>query len=185
MTSPERCLLIIFGASGDLTKRKLIPALYDLFRQQLLPRNFAVLGISRTNYSDQTFRDQMMKDLEEFAGKITLEKETLQEFIKLLYYQSIDTKAPEDYALLKSRLQEVDVERQISGNYIFYLATPPSMYEVIASSLAAQGLHKQSKTIGWKRIVVEKPFGYDVESAIQLNKKLQRFFNEDQIYRID
>ena len=185
MATTESCLLIIFGASGDLTKRKLMPALYDLYRQKLLPENFAVLGISRTNHSDQTFRDQIMKDLKEFAGKIPLEKETLQDFIKLLYYQSIDTKTPEDYSILKSRLQEVDAERQISGNYIFYLATPPSMYEVISSSLAAQGLHKQSKSAGWKRIVVEKPFGYDLESAIQLNRKLQKFFNEDQIYRID
>lgn len=185
INSPPSCMLVIFGASGDLTKRKLIPALYDLFRRKILPQNFAVMGVSRTNYSDQTFRQEMEKDLKEFARNTSIDRKTLSRFIKRIYYQSIDTKDAAQYEQLKLRLQQIDKERKIHGNYIFYLATPPSMYEVIASSLAAQGLHKQSKNIGWKRIIVEKPFGYDLESAVQLNKKLQKFFKEEQIYRID
>jgi glucose-6-phosphate 1-dehydrogenase len=185
MSNPESCLVVIFGASGDLAKRKLVPALFNLYRQKLLPRQFAVLGVSRTDFSEETFREQMGRALREFGGKGAVEEENLHEFIQLLYYQSIETKTPEHYALLKSRLEAVDKERQLSGNFIYYLATPPAMYEVVATSLASQGLHAQSGESGWKRIIVEKPFGTDLDSAIHLNRQLQNHFLEDHIYRID
>jgi glucose-6-phosphate 1-dehydrogenase len=185
MEKPQNCVVVIFGASGDLTKRKLVPALFDLFRQNLLPEKFAILGVSRSNFSDDAYRDKMLKDVKEFCEKSPVQNDKLQEFLKRIFYLSIDTKAPDDYAQLKKRLDEIDAKFQLGGNYIYYLATPPNLYETIASSLSSQGLHRQGKDSGWIRIVVEKPFGYDLLSAVQLNKKLQKFFHEDQIYRID
>ena len=185
MEKPNNSIIVIFGASGDLTKRKLMPALFDLYRQDLLPDKFAILGVARSEYSDNSFRDKMMQDVKEFCEKSPVKNDKLKEFLQKIYYQSINTKAPDDYANLKNKLDEIDKKNEIGQNYIYYLATPPSLYETIAGSLAKQGLHHQGKDSGWKRIIVEKPFGYDLESAIQLNNKMQKSFHEDQIYRID
>ncbi|MEO1449984.1 MAG: glucose-6-phosphate dehydrogenase [Bacteroidota bacterium] len=183
MKASENLILTIFGASGDLTYRKLVPAVYDLFKQDLLPDCFAILGVSRTRFSDEEFRVKMEKGIREFANKEVDDQEALDRFLNMLYYQPIDTKDVEDYAHLKNRLQEIDGNCQTSGNVIFYLSTPPSLYDVIPMHLAAHGLNKQEK--GWSRLIVEKPFGYDLASGQDLNEKLLTVFDESQLYRID
>ena len=185
MQKPVNCILVIFGASGDLTRRKLIPALFDLYRQDLLPEKFAILGVGRTVFSDVAFRDHILTNIKTFCERKPVESGLLNKFTENLYYQTIDTKKLEDYKNLKDRLNAIDKELGIGGNYIYYLATPPGLYETVAESLGVQGLNKQGDGEGWKRIIVEKPFGYDLNSARFLNTNLQKVFNENQIYRID
>jgi len=175
MKKPQDQILVIFGASGDLTKRKLIPALFDLYQQKLLPDNFAVLGASRSELSDDDFRNRVnefLPDNEEVAA-----------FMKLLYYQPVQNNSADDFIPLKNRLNELSEALDIEKNYIFYLSTPPSLYGVIPLFLAENGLSKSDKY--FRRLIVEKPFGITLESAKELNVQLLSYFSEDQIYRID
>lgn len=183
MRAPENLILVIFGASGDLTERKLLPAVYDLHKQNLLPTRFAVVGVGRTEYSDHAFRKKMYQGIEKNVKEDNSRPGSLRAFCQNLYYVSLDTKSADEYKKLKDKLTALDAELQTGGNYIFYMATPPSLYPVIPNNLAAHDLNKQKS--GWRKLIIEKPFGYDLESARSLNQKLQRFFKEDQIYRID
>jgi len=185
MEQIDKFILIIFGASGDLTRRKLMPALFDLYRQKLLPESFAVLGVGRTEFSNRAFREHMLNNVEAFCQKKPVEQEQLADFVKHLYYQALDTKNSSQYKKLKSKLTLIEEKLKIGDNYIYYLATPPMLYETIAVALGEQGLQHQGNGKGWKRIIVEKPFGYDLLSAQQLNSSFQKVFSEDQIYRID
>lgn len=175
MKKPENQILVIFGASGDLTRRKLIPALYDLFLQDLLPPNFCVLGASRTSMSDDEFRQSMLQFLP--PGDIH------DGFTKMLYYQAIEPSEAGSYKKLTQRLGTLDKKLKTNGNFIFYLSTPPSLYEIIPHNLATAGLSR-SET-GFRRLIVEKPFGINHETAQQLNITLLKYFDENQIYRID
>lgn len=169
-------VLIIFGASGDLTKRKLIPALYTLFKRKLLPEKFAILGAARTPLEDDEFREK--------ANEFLPSEKEVSEFKKMLYYQPIsDYNNSDEFNLLKDRLKEITSATQITENFIFYLSTPPSLYGVIPKLLCENGLSKSDKF--FRRLIVEKPFGTDLESAKELNKTLLNYFEEDQIYRID
>ncbi len=179
MNNPEPLILIIFGASGDLTKRKLIPALYELFEQKLLPEKIAVLGVSRTDLSDQEFRQKMM----EFLPNTSKNEDQLTTFLESLFYQSLETSFADDYLKLKKRLETLGQTLAIPANYIFYLSTPPLLYQVIPQILAETGLNDVSR--GFRRIIIEKPFGTDLNSAKELNRKLLSFYTEDQLYRID
>ncbi|MFC2112711.1 glucose-6-phosphate dehydrogenase [Bacteroidota bacterium] len=184
MQKPEAQLITIFGASGDLTRRKLIPALYNLFLQNLLPDRFAVLGAGRKPLTDETFREQMSTALKSHSGNPpNASEEKAESFIRKLYYISLDTSDPDSYLALKQRLGKLEKDIDTGGNLIFYLATPPSLYTPIAHSLSKQGLTEEGR--GWRRIVVEKPFGYDLESSRELNLKFREVFREEQIYRID
>ncbi len=174
-------IFVIFGASGDLTERKLIPAIFHLYAHKSLPENFAVLGVSRSKYSDEDFRKKVL-DSELFDSK-DADQSVIDNFAQKLFYQAIDTGDGTAYGHVKERLTTLDAQFSTNGNYIFYLSTPPKLYETIPAYLAEQGLSDQSK--GWKRLVIEKPFGYDRTSAFALNKKLLQYFEEDQIYRID
>lgn len=185
MTNPDNHILVIFGASGDLAYRKLIPALFDLFVQDLLPEKFAVLGVSRTEISDDAFREKMKEGIEKFANLGNEKKDEIPAFLPSLYYQAIDTFDAEDYGTLKNRLESMDNDLGTGSNYLFYLSTPPNLYPVIPKNLAAHKLNEQSKSKGWKRIIIEKPFGYDLDSGKSLNKDLLNHFSEDQLYRID
>ncbi len=183
MKAKDDHILIIFGASGDLTKRKLIPALFSLEKQKRLPEKFIVLGVSRTELTGEQFRQRMIPELEKEASGQE-EKNLIRTFLNRLSYFPLDTGNPADYARLKEKFQEIDKATGDCGNAIYYLATPPSLYEIIPMSLHQQGLTgNQGK--GWKRLIVEKPFGYDLQSARHLNRKLLEYFSEDQIYRID
>ena len=175
MKKADNQILVIFGASGDLTKRKLIPALFKLYLQNLLPKNFAVLGASRSPLSDEDFRDRA----DEFLPK----HEQLDAFKKLLYYQPVQNNSPEDFVPLKNRLETIAENTGIERNYIFYLSTPPSLYGVIPKFLAENGLSQSDNY--FRRLIVEKPFGTTLDSAKELNINLLNYFKEEQIYRID
>lgn len=177
-------ILVIFGASGDLTERKLIPALYDLKSQGLLPEQFAVLGASRSKMSDDDFRNKMKSSVHEFLdNKENINDKILNDFLGILHYQPIDTSNPADYEKLNKRLTELDAKYQTYGNFLFYLSTPPSLYEQIVTNLGNHRLNSQEK--GWRRIIVEKPFGYDLDSAKKLNNEILKIFKEEQVFRID
>lgn len=171
--------MIIFGASGDLTKRKLMPALYTLYKENRLPDDFAILGIGRTEYKDEAFRAYIHKELERFVAAKERVEETINEFCNHLNYQTMDPADAQQYDALGSRLQAL-TGGEDSGNYLFYLATPPSLYGVIPLHLKAAHLNTPQS-----RIIVEKPFGYDLESAQNLNQIYSSVFDEHQIYRID
>lgn len=180
MKKPQNHILVIFGASGDLAYRKLIPALADLQEQNLLPEKFAVLGVGRTPLSDEEFRKKMGDGIREFASK---KDNNIKAFASQLYYYDFDTTEPEEYKGLKTKLEELDKAFETGHNFIFYLATPPSLYATAAKSLAQQGLNNETE--GFSRLIVEKPFGHDLESAQKLNRQLLKHFDEEQIYRID
>lgn len=175
-------IFVIFGASGDLTRRKLIPAIYDLYKENHLPEQFALLGVSRSFLSDEDFRSKafLENELLDLSGE---SEEHIQGFVNKLFYQPIDTALASDYEKVRDRLGTLDGQFQTQGNYIFYLSTPPSLYDVIPAHLAAQGLNQKEGS--WRRLVIEKPFGYDRASARALNLSLKTHFKEEQIYRID
>jgi len=186
MEKAENNLIVIFGASGDLTHRKLVPALFDLYRKEHLPEGFAVLGVSRTKKTDASFRKQMVESLKGSFSGSTQDDAMVRKFVKHLYYQTMDISQASEYKKLKKRMEKVDKQYQIEGNYIYYLSIAPSMYETIVHNLGLEGLQKENRhDSACKRIIVEKPFGYDLTSARSLNKKLLKVFREPQIYRID
>ena len=175
-------IFVIFGASGDLAVRKLIPAIFELYQGKYLPENFAVLGVSRSKYSDADFRKKVFYE-SEFINLENKAEDTQKDFAERLSYTAIQTSETEDYAKVKKQLAKIDKQFNIGGNYIYYLSTPPFLYKTIPACLAAHQLNEE--TDGWKRLVIEKPFGYDLETAIALNKDIKQYFHEDQIYRID
>lgn len=185
MRKPADCCVVIFGASGNLTQTKLLPALFDLYCQDLLPDHFAVLGVSRTPLTDDEFRERMIEGVRRHAQLRSDDAATLERFARVLFYQPIDTGLAEEYAKVRMRLEELDRAQGTGGNYLYYMATPPVLYETVAEGLAAQGLTCQTEGGPWRRVIVEKPFGYDLASAQALNRKLQEIFAENQIYRID
>ena len=179
MQTDNNCI-VIFGASGDLTHRKLIPALYNLYKIGRLSENFSVLGVARSDLNDETFREKMREAL---IHNEETTPETLDAFCSHLYYQSVNTSDAQDYGKLVPRLDELHDKYQTCGNTLYYMSTPPSLYGVIPECLAAHGLNTEE--YGWKRIIVEKPFGYDEKTAQALDVQIHRFFEEHQIYRID
>lgn len=182
MKKTDDQVLVIFGGSGDLTKRKLIPAVFNLFKGGFLPKCYAVVGVGRTEYSDDEYRKWVVTE-NEHLDQQQKDKSDLQEFAKLIYYQSLDTKDISSYTSLTERLQKLDEEKDTCHNYIFYLSTPPSLYATVVEGLAVNGLNAEKN--GWSRLIVEKPFGYDLNSAKKLNAQLLEHFSEEQIYRID
>ncbi len=181
MKQADNQMLIIFGASGDLTARKLIPAIFDLFKGGFLPDNYIILGASRSKLSDEDFRNRVLLESSYFdLGKE--EKELISSFTNKLFYEPIKG-YESDFTDLAKRIGQLDKDYQTDQNYIFYLSTPPRVYKGIAENLASVGL--SGETTGWSRLIVEKPFGYSLETAQNLNKELLQYFNESQIYRID
>jgi glucose-6-phosphate 1-dehydrogenase len=181
--TPEPCTVVIFGATGDLTHRKLVPALYNLQRERLLPPGFNVIGFARRDWSDDYFRDTLQKDAAEFS-RSGLDESLWTNFAANITYLRSSFDDPEGYAELSQRLDMLDEQRGASGNRLFYLATPPESYPVIIQQLGAAGLAK-SKGNGWSRIIIEKPFGHDLASANALNVEVHKVFDESQVYRID
>jgi len=179
--TPEPCVMVIFGASGDLTKRKLLPAVYTLFKERLVPPNFSVVGFSRSEMSDDQFRSRMREGVEEFGGKV--DTDTWQTFAAGLRYVSAHPHHPEGYGKLEKVLSQLDRERATGGNRVYYLAVPPSSFQPIVRNLQSAGLAESAK--GWARLIIEKPFGHDLESAKALNRELAEVFHEEQVYRID
>lgn len=176
------CTLVIFGATGDLARRKLLPALYRLAADRRLPPGFAVLGVSRRALSDEQFRDAAREAVSSYLEDGSLSEQIWSEFARALHYVPGDVGDPVAFAGLAARLAEIETERHTGGNVLFYLATQPAQYEAAAGGIAAAGLHQGA---GFRRVVIEKPFGWDLESARRLNRRLGQVFPEEAIYRID
>ena len=180
--TPAPCMVVIVGASGDLTARKIVPALFNLYLNGGLPNPFFVVGCARTPLSSDAFRDKMKEALRE-AG--LLDEKRWQSFSSLLFYQPIEYEEQASFEALAQTLVQLDREFGIGGNKVFYLAIPPSLYPSSARMLGLAGLSGKGGQGGWTRIVVEKPFGRDLETAIELDRTLHKYFQEQQIFRID
>lgn len=176
-------VIIIFGAAGDLTKRKLIPALLNLASQELVSSQVAIVGMDRVEMDSDTYRQTLSEEIETYVGD-GFNQDVWNENVGKTYYMPGDFRNAESYQQLKTFLQHVDQEQGTPGNYLFYLATPPSFFGVIATELGKAGLTEEVDS-QWRRIIIEKPFGRDLESARELNKTLHQSFEEKQIYRID
>jgi glucose-6-phosphate 1-dehydrogenase len=178
---PE-CAVVIFGANGDLTKRKLMPALYRLAYDRRLSTGFAVVGSSRTPLTDDQFRENMRAAVKEFSEDTDFDTNVWQTFAQGLFYVAGDVGDPGLYDQLAQKLAAIENQRHTGGNVMFYLSTQPSQYAGISHGLGGAGLGKGT---GWRRLVVEKPFGHDLASARELSDRLHEVFNESDVYRID
>ncbi len=179
----DPCVIIIFGATGDLTKRKLIPALYRLWCQNLIGTGFAVIGAARTPMSHDDFRKMMREAIQEFSEEKPDQVEW-ENFSSMLFYNATDVKDPVSFDRLGTLLEQMDRDHGTSGNRLFYLATPPSYYASAIEALGNAKLNDPGQG-SWVRIIVEKPFGRDAQSARELNQLVHRVFDEEQVYRID
>ncbi|MGB2716998.1 MAG: glucose-6-phosphate dehydrogenase [Vicinamibacterales bacterium] len=178
--TPGPSVLVIFGASGDLTRRKLLPAIYHLSRAQRLPAQFSIIGVARTPMTDEAFRGQFQESLKEFAGvEAASQDDVARSLARRIHYIAGELDSPDLYRSLAERLGEAATE-----GVLFYLAIPPSVYATVAERLGEAGLSKPQPH-GWRRLIVEKPFGVDLESARSLNGVLHKHFDEEQIFRID
>src|SRR5579863_9445948 len=178
---PE-CTVVIFGANGDLTKRKLLPALYRLMYERRLAPGFAVIGVSRTPMSDDQFRDKMKESVKKFLEDSPFDEDVWAGFSQGLFYMAGDVHDAASYTRLSARLSEIEEARKTGGNVLFYLSTQPSQYAMTAKGIGAAGMARGN---GWRRIIIEKPFGRDLDSAKALSRDVHEVFDESELYRID
>lgn len=183
MENPGNLVIVIFGASGDLTSRKLIPAIFSLRSQHLMPEKYAIVGVGRTMISSEEFREKMRKAIFTSSEDKVTDYELVSDFLKSLFYHCMDSSSFEAYSGLDDVLKKTDTRYGNCGNYIFYMATPPSLYQPIAVNLKKVGLTDQN--CGFRRVIIEKPFGYDLETGKELNRTLHEIISEEQIFRID
>src|ERR1035438_6908241 len=183
MENPQNCIIVIFGASGDLTCRKLIPAIFELKLQQMLPEKFFIVGVSRSDFTRDVFCEKVVKGIRDFSKEKEIPADQLRDFCDQVTYISMGMDSQDEYVKLGKQVDEIDKKNGIGGNWLFYLATPPDVFEPIAGYLGHAGLTNQEH--GYRRIIFEKPFGHDLQSAINLNRDLLKILSEDQIYRID
>jgi glucose-6-phosphate 1-dehydrogenase len=186
--APDPCAIVIFGASGDLTRRMLLPALYNLFLDGRLPDRFAVIGFARTAWSDEEFRQHAHASVREFSRR-PLEESVFEQFARRLYYVAGEYANAESHTRLATLLEHVEGEHDTDGNHLFYLALPPSASEEIIEMMGRTGQvisHREGdESGGWSRLIVEKPFGDDLESATRLNRIIHTAFREEDVFRID
>ena len=187
---PDPCVFVIFGATGDLTQRKLLPTLAHLFHDHPLPRPFAIVGFARRPMNNEQWRGMVLDSIDKYMPEDDrLDSKAQNEFVQHLYYCQSDFNDREGYQKLADLLEQLDEEKGTEGNRIFYLATPPTTYSEIIHQLGGAGLARPLQGNGnegsWTRIIIEKPFGRDLASAQKLNRELARVFHENQIYRID
>jgi glucose-6-phosphate 1-dehydrogenase len=191
--SAPPCAMVIFGASGDLTKRKLLPALYNISASGLLPEKFAVVGFAFDDMNTDQFRDTLTKEMREFVGQSLDESRWHDVFAKRVFYIKGNFEDPQAYAELGKTLSQIDQQFGTEGNYLFYLAVPPSFFDKIIRQLGAANLAKERRSDdgsggsagGYRRVIIEKPFGHDYDSARTLNREIGKVLREEQIYRID
>ncbi|MDT0123402.1 glucose-6-phosphate dehydrogenase [Paenibacillus sp. RRE4] len=177
----EPTTIVLFGATGDLAKRKIYPALYNLYLEKKLPETFSLIGMGRREWSDEFFQAQVEKSLHEFSRRQG-DHESVKSFVKAFRYSVLNITHKEDYIKLLQLVEQREAELGIPSNRLFYLSVGPEFFEPIAENIQASGL---GSTQGWKRLVIEKPFGHDLQSARELNRKLSESFTEEEIYRID
>ena len=178
--TPGAAVLVIFGATGDLTRRKLLPALYNLSKGRRLPARFSVIGVARENLPDEGLRTIFGDSLRQFVG-LKEEDEIARSLAERMHYVGGDFRDAALYQKLKARLEEVDS----ASGALFYLAIPPSIYATVIEQLGAAGLCRQASDRDWRRVIVEKPFGTDLSTARELNRIVHKHFDESQVYRID
>ncbi|AFZ65875.1 glucose-6-phosphate dehydrogenase [Deinococcus peraridilitoris] len=181
--APEPCTLVIFGVTGDLAKRKLLPAVFGLWQDGQLGPGFSVVGIGRAAMTPDEFRDFTREALTSSKETDAIGEGNLERFVELASYVGGNFDAPETYQSIQERLSEIERERGAGRNAVFYLSTPPSLFEEVTTALGQAGL--QGEQEGWRRLIIEKPFGHDLQSARALNDSLHRVWEEHQIYRID
>src|SRR4029453_17462369 len=180
---PQPCIIVIFGATGDLTHRKLIPALYNLAADGDLPPAVAIVGFARRKKSDDEFRENLKKAPRKFSRQ-PVRDEIWKTFAQSIFYHQSEFADESGYKKLVTRLDEIDKERGTRGNRLFYFAAAPDQFEPILKHLKAAGLSETCKG-SWARVIVEKPFGSDLASARELNRIVRNSFAEEQTYRID
>lgn len=173
---------VLFGATGDLAKRKIYPALYNLYMDQKMPKSFSVIGLGRRELSDTDFQANVEKSLHEFSRQTPEEASQVRDFIGAFRYCSLNNTKLEDYTKLLKLVQQREQELNIPENRMFYMSVAPEFFEPIALNIQESGL---GNTKGWKKLIIEKPFGHDLQSARDLNEKLSNTFAEEEIYRID
>lgn len=185
--TPEPCILVILGASGDLTSRKLFPALYNLKREGLLPSHFACIGFARREKTHDQFRSEMYNAVNKYSRMKPVDQKLWDEFAEQVFYHRSEFDNDEGYQSLDRFLQDLDAKFGTKGNRIFYLSTPPSYFPDIVKQLSVHNLIYDSEKIHnkWSRVIIEKPFGRDFDSAVELQHKISEHLKEDQIYRID
>jgi glucose-6-phosphate 1-dehydrogenase len=182
---PDPSILVLFGATGDLAHRKVVPALYQLWRTNLLPHEFVLLAIGRRPYDHDSFRAEIRKALEEYSRVLPLDTDAWESFAKRIWYERLDFDDPRAFDVLAERLETIDEEHGTRGNQLYYLATQPSQFAEIVSQLGRVGLDHEHHEGGWRRVVIEKPIGHDLDSAKRLNREIAKVFRESQVYRID
>jgi glucose-6-phosphate 1-dehydrogenase len=186
---PEPCVMVICGATGDLTERKLAPALYNLMLGGFLPPEFSVVGFARRALSDEQFREHLRQGVDKYSRNRPVKESVWESFCNGIEYQQGDFNDPSAYANLRKHLERLDRDRGTGGNRLFYLAVPPALYPEIVQQLGSAGLAERrddgTRRRGWSRVIIEKPFGSDIASAQALNREIGEVFREDQIYRID
>jgi glucose-6-phosphate 1-dehydrogenase len=182
---PDPSILVLFGATGDLAHRKVMPALYHLWRTNLLPHEFVLLAIGRREYDDDSFRAEIRASLEQFSRVLPLDEAAWTSFSGHIRYHRLDFDDADGFDHLATRLDELDAECGTRGNHAFYLATQPSQFADIVAQLGRVGLDHEKHDGGWRRVVIEKPFGHDLDSAKKLNREVGKVFRESQVYRID
>ncbi len=182
---PTLPLFVLFGATGDLAHRKVVPALFQLWRTNLLPHEFTLVAIGRRPYADEAFRAELRASLEQFSRVLPIETAVWDAFAKRITYHRGDFGEQAFYDGLATQLDELDAKQGTRGNRCYYLATQPSAFAQIIGGLGRVGLDHEHHGGGWRRIVIEKPFGRDLTSAIRLNREVGKVFRESQVYRID
>ncbi|AJY74026.1 glucose-6-phosphate dehydrogenase [Paenibacillus beijingensis] len=173
---------VLFGATGDLAKRKIYPALYNLFLDRKLPQSFSVIGLGRRALGDEVFQGNVEQSLREFSRRSVFDPSDLSAFISAFRYVPLDVTNPDDYRKLLQVVEKREQELNIPQNRMFYLSVAPEFFDTISLNINESGLGTGS---GWKRLIIEKPFGHDLQSAQELNEKLSKAFQEEEIYRID
>src|SRR4030081_1213759 len=181
--TPDPAAMVIFGASGDLTARKLMPALYNLALNRYLPSGFSVIGVSDTALTEDEFRAHMEQAVQKFSRTQPVDRAVWQSLAEGISYVRTPMSEESGYGRLAAELERLDRERGTAGNRVFYLATAPQFFSVIINRLGAAGIAKAGE--GWKLVVLEQPFGSDLKSAQELNRMIHAVFPEQQIYRID
>ncbi len=182
---PDPSVLVLFGATGDLAHRKVVPALYHLWRTDLLPHEFQIVAIGRRPFDDETFRAGIRASLEKYSRILPLDEAAWKSFQGRISYQQLDFEDPAGFDGLAARLDAMDVEHATRGNRLFYLATQPGQFAELVGQLGRVGLDHERNDGGWRRVVIEKPFGHDLDSAKRLNREVGKVFRESQVYRID
>ncbi len=182
---PDPHIFVLFGATGDLAHRKVVPAVFQLWRTHLLPHEFTIVCVGRRPYDDEAFRSDLKASLDKFSRVLPVDREAWDDLAGRIVYHQGDFSDPAMYTALAERLDDIDLAHGTRGNRLYYLATQASAFAEIVAQLGRAGLDHEHHDGGWRRVVIEKPFGRDLESAVRLNREVAKVFRERQVYRID